>query len=78
MPYLTFKDAEGEHTLQMREWGTFQYLRKHQFQGESLDKALHLRTPGEQWYALVGNMAHRRNVWLVIQLVHRPPTLFRP
>lgn len=76
VPYLTFQDAAGQHTLQLREWGTFEYLRKHQFIGEGLDTALHLRTPGEQWYALVGNMAHRRNVWLVIQLVHRPPTLF--
>lgn len=76
VPYVTFQDGEGSHTLQLREWGTFEYLRKHQFQGAGLDKALHLRSPGEQWYALVGNMAHRRNVWLVIQLVHRPPTLF--
>ena len=49
MPYLTFHDGAGEHTLQMREWGTFEYLRKHEFKGEGLDKALHLRTPGEQW-----------------------------
>jgi hypothetical protein len=76
VPYVTFQDATGLHTLQLREWGTFEYLRKHQFVGDGLDKALHLHTAGEQWYALVGNMAHRRNVWLVIQLVHRPPTLF--
>jgi hypothetical protein len=76
VPYVTFQDGAGEHTLQLREWGTFEYLRKHKFAGEGLDQALHLRTAGEQWYALVGNMAHRRNVWLVIQLVHRPPTLF--
>jgi hypothetical protein len=77
VPYVTFQDAEGIHALQLREWGTFEYLRKHQFLGDGLDKALHLHASGEQWYALVGNMAHRRNVWLVIQLVHRQPSLFR-
>jgi hypothetical protein len=26
VPYVTFQDGAGEHTLQLREWGTFEYL----------------------------------------------------
>lgn len=76
VPYLAFRDSHGSHCLQLREWGCFEYLRKHGFAGEGLEQALHLGRTDEDYYALVGNMAHRRNVWLVIALTHAPRSLF--
>lgn len=77
IPYIEFKDGHKWRCLQLREWGCFEYLRKHDFDGGGIEKALGLHQHGDQFYALVGNMAHRRNVWLIIQLFHAPqPSLF--
>lgn len=72
IPYLEFRDMSGWHCLQVREWGCFEYLRKHDFHGEGLAGAMGLHKSTQQWYALVGNMAHRRNIWLVIQVFAAP------
>lgn len=77
IPYVQFHDGSAWHTLQLREWGCFEYLRKHEFRGAGLHKALGLTHQQDEWYALVGNMSHRRNVWLVIQLFHAARTLQR-
>lgn len=69
IPYVQFKDACGWHTLQLREWGVYEYLRKHAWDGQGLAQGY--QSAQHEWLALVGNMAHRRNVWLVIQLYKR-------
>lgn len=78
IPYLVFHDHESQHALQLREWGCFEYLRKHDGGEEQLGTILHLdqqqqpHSPAPRvFYALLGNMSHRRNVWLVIQLYSR-------
>lgn len=76
IPYLEFHDSAGWHCLQLREWGCFEYLRKTGFDGQGLAQALSLHQTQHHWYALVGNMAHRRNVWLVIHLWHTPRASF--
>jgi hypothetical protein len=74
IPYLEFRDRDQWHCLQLREWGCFEYLRKHDFRGEGLQEALGLHHTQDTWYALVGNMNHRRNVWLVIHLWRHTPS----
>ena len=71
VPYLTFHDQEGLHTLQLREWGCFEYLRKCDGTVDDLHERLHLTTTDREWFVLVGNMTSHRNVWLVIQLFSR-------
>jgi hypothetical protein len=72
LPRLTFKDLAGDwHDLQLRDWGGFEFLRKHgDHRRHELSDALHLnRRPS----LLVGNMSSQRNAWLVISVL--PPPL---
>ena len=69
IPYVHFKDTCGWHKLQLREWGAYEYLRKHAWDGQGLAQGY--QSAQHEWLALVGNMAHRRNVWMVIQLYKR-------
>ncbi|PLU08427.1 hypothetical protein BMJ34_02540 [Sinorhizobium medicae] len=66
-PYLEFKDSCGWHHLQVRDWGGYEFMRKH---GDDRRHEL-----AAIWQLdrrpcfLVGNMSHQRNVWLVISVL---------
>jgi hypothetical protein len=66
-PRLEFDDLSGFHSLMLRDWGCFEFLRKHgdEHRYELLD-ALHLSGRSS---LMVGNMNHHRNAWLVISVV---------
>lgn len=66
-PYLVFDDACGRHRLQLREWGCYEWVRKHPGRHRELADNLQTRDPSKRHVLLVGNMANRRNVWLVIK-----------
>jgi hypothetical protein len=68
MPYLRFADAEGEHELQLREWGCYEWLRKCPGKESQLWDNLHLGDSDRDYYLVIGNMNHRRNCWLVINV----------
>jgi hypothetical protein len=76
-PYLRFEDERGSHRLQLRDWGTYEFMRKHgDARRNELGDWLHLSDASS---LLVGNMANRRNVWLVISVlghVRAPERLF--
>lgn len=71
-PYLHFTDEGGEHNLQLRDWGTYELMRKHlddpAYYKTHLPSALHL---GPTSSLLVGNMRDRRTAWLVIAVLNR-------
>lgn len=68
IPRLRFRDADGPHHLMLRDWGCFEFMRKHgdekRFQ---LPDALHL-SPASS--LLVGNINRHRNSWLVISVLN--------
>lgn len=70
-PYLHFTDRDGAHDLQIRDWGTYELMRKHlhdaSYYKANLAAALHL---GPTSTLLVGNMCNRRNVWLIISVLN--------
>lgn len=70
-PYLRFKDDDGTHELQLRDWGSYELMRKNLYRPDwyrsSMPSALHLKDSSS---LLVGNMTHRRNVWLVISVLN--------
>lgn len=77
IPRLKFSDVDGEHNLMLRDWGCFEFMRKHgdERRGE-LRYALHLDNGCS---LLVGNLNRHRNSWLVISVLRgvRPaPSLF--
>lgn len=63
-PYLTFEDEGGSHRLQLRDWGCYEFMRKHgddrRFELRDILK-LEKRPP-----LLLGNMNGHRNTWLII------------
>lgn len=67
LPYVTFWDAGGKHSLQIREWGAFEFLRRNQDSPSNLLGAYKTGSEREV-LLLVGNMSHMRNVWMVLQL----------
>lgn len=65
-PYLQFKDADGWHKLQLRDWGAYEFMRKYGDQRRhELSRALHL---DQRPCLLLGNMSHQRTSWLVISV----------
>lgn len=66
-PYLNFTVGGKSHCLQMREWGCYEWIRKHPARFADLWSNLRIDEPRSH-YLLVGNMANRRNVWLVINI----------
>ena len=67
-PRLEFADAGGHHSLTLRDWGCFEFLRKHgDERRHELATALHL---GPESSLLVGNMNHHRTSWLVISVLN--------
>lgn len=78
IPRLRFKDADAENRLMLRDWGCFEYMRKH---GDDrrfdLFGALHLGDG--DCSLLVGNFNQHRNSWLVISVLRglrSAPSLF--
>ena len=68
LPYLRFKDQDGWHNLQLREWGAYAWFGKEPDKYEQIWKN-YLKDPtGKDLYLLVGNMCNRRTTWLVINL----------
>ncbi len=65
-PYVRFDDEAGSHCLQLREWGCYEWIRKHPAQYRQLSQNLGFGEPSSQ-LMLVGNMCNFRNVWLVIK-----------
>ena len=68
IPRLRFRDEDGDHHLMLRDWGCFEYMRKH---GDDrrfdIPDALHL-TPASS--LLVGNFNQHRTSWLVISVLN--------
>lgn len=80
MPRLRFRDECGRHDLMLRDWGSFEFQRKHdeQYFLGNLRNALHLDGSSS---LLVGNMNNKRSTWLVISVLNElrlPMTLFDP
>jgi hypothetical protein len=67
-PYLGFHDGDGWHRLQLRDWGVYEFMRKHgnERRHELADACCLSSRP----CLLVGNMNHRRRAWLVISVLH--------
>lgn len=76
-PYLRFEDERGEHRLQLRDWGVYEFLRKQGDAGRwELKAALHL---SDESSLFVGNFHNHRNAWCVISVlsqIRRPAPLF--
>jgi hypothetical protein len=77
IPRLRFGDEGGTHRLMLRDWGAYEFLRKHDAARRfELANALHLDGSAS---LLVGNFNRHRNSWLVISVLRgiRPaPSLF--
>lgn len=66
-PYLSFRDLHGWHRLQLRDWGAYEFMRKHgDERRDELREACRLR---DKPCLLVGNMNHQRTAWLVISVL---------
>jgi hypothetical protein len=67
-PRLEFCDEDGWHDLQLRDWGAYEFMRKHGNQRRhELRHALHL---DNNPMMIVGNMNNQRTAWLVIAVLH--------
>lgn len=67
IPRIEFRDKGGPHSLTLRDWGCFEFMRK--FGDErrhELRTALHL---DDRCSLLVGNLNHHRTGWLVISVL---------
>lgn len=67
IPRLQFSDPGGFHDLKLREWGSFEFLRKHPADLEGLKRNLKL---DDDPVLLLGNHAQHRTSWLVIAVLH--------
>lgn len=70
-PRLMFRDESGEHDLQLRDWGSHEFLRKNTDANErhKLWGALRLTDITSEHLLFVGNHNHHRNSWLVIGVI---------
>jgi hypothetical protein len=84
IPRLRFQDDKGEHRLQLRDWGVYELMRKHNNltsmteteRRRYVGQALHLDSSCS---LLVGNMNNQRTAWLVISVMRglrAAPSLF--
>lgn len=69
IPRLVFTDPGGEHHLQLREWGLFELIRNRGLDYAAVHATAAVRL-GPESTLLVGNMANRRTVWLVIKVLN--------
>ena len=65
-PYIGFYDQVCKrHDLQIREWGCYEWIRKHRDQATCLWKNLGLDRNEPVW-AIIGNQVNRRTSWLIV------------
>jgi hypothetical protein len=69
VPRLAFADDDGDHLLQLRDWGVFELMRRNgeDYASRNTAQALHL---GPASALLVGNLAQHRTAWLVIAVLN--------
>jgi hypothetical protein len=68
IPVLRFDDEHGEHLLQVRELGVYEFLRKHRENASQVWQNLRIGNGDYEHLLLVGNMNRFRNAWLVISI----------
>lgn len=77
IPRLHFKDESGPHHLMIRDWGCFEWMRKHPDRYKELPQCLNLNDDSS---LLVGNFNQHRTSWLIISVLSGvrdcEPTLF--
>jgi len=78
IPRLNFKDECGPHDLMLRDWGCYEFMRKHgdTYAKQNMASALHLKRSSS---LLVGNFNQHRTSWLVISVIsglREEPSLF--
>jgi hypothetical protein len=69
IPRIRFYDECGHHDLQLREWGCYEFLRKHRSQAADLWGILGFGNPSVDQAFVVGNMCHQRTTWLIISVL---------
>lgn len=69
IPMLRFSDADGEHDLQVRELGAYEFLRKNRGSATSLWRNYRLTDSDYDHLLFVGNMNCFRNSWLIINVL---------
>jgi hypothetical protein len=69
IPYLAFTDSDGDHALQLRDWGVYELMRTHgpDYASRNTAQALHLNPDS---VLLVGNVLSHQRVWLVISVLN--------
>jgi hypothetical protein len=79
IPRVQFGDADGIHSLTLRDWGCFEFMRKYgDARRHELSTALGLDA---ECSLLIGNLNHHRTGWLVISVLRgiRPrPAIQQP
>lgn len=67
-PRLQFHDKAGHpHDLQVREWGAYEWVRKHRADAAQLWRNYRI-DDGRPTLLLVGNMNNQRTAWLIINI----------
>lgn len=69
IPYMSFTDHDGDHSLQLRDWGAYELMRSRgaEYASQNMAGALHLKDTSA---LLVGNVLRHQNVWLVIAVLN--------
>jgi hypothetical protein len=68
---LQFLDADGWHTLTLKEWGCTEWLRKSREQAHCLWDNLKFTDNDYEHLLFVGNQNNQRTSWLVISTISR-------
>jgi len=68
---INFEDEDGSHSLQLKDWGCNEWLRKDRMKPEQLWNNLKFTDASYEHLLLVGNQNHRRTSWLVIRTISR-------
>lgn len=68
---IGFEDEDGPHSLQLKDWGCNEWLRKDRFKPEQLWDNLRFTDKSYEHLLLVGNQKNRRTSWLVIRTISR-------
>jgi hypothetical protein len=69
-PRIMFQDEDGDHDLQIRDWGAHEFIRKQQEQNHcKLWDALKFGNREYDHLLFVGNHNQHRNSWLVISVI---------
>lgn len=71
VPRITFCDDAGDHKLQLRDWGAYEYLRRFPDNPEGLWDNLKFTDPDYDHIFFVGNHKLHRSSWLIISCLHK-------